>query len=727
MEKKKNININKGAAAIAIVFVLLFAVIFARFLYIKVTKEVSGAALTALAEENWSETRTIEAERGQLLDRNGNILAQDIPSYTLYAIVDPTYPNHVENPTDTAQKLAPILDAPAEELEEIISQANHASGQNIFQVEFGAYGRNLTQSVKEEIETLGLPGIGFTRDSRRYYPNQVFASHILGFAGKNEETNRQAGLMGLEKSLNDVLQEENGSVTYRKDKNGIKLPDPDEKMVKPKNGNNVVLTLDENVQLFVEQALDEVVGEYNPKRAIAIAVNPKTGEVLAMGNRPSFNPNERNVENYMNYAVSSRFEPGSTMKIFTLAAAVEEGVYNGQETYQSGRYHVKGGVIPDHNGGVGWGEITFNEGLERSSNVAFSILAKEKIGLNRFYQYLAKFGFHEKTGIDLPNEVGSAILTNNIEIEMVSTSFGQGSAVTPIQQVQAVTAIANDGVMMKPYVVKQIVDSEGENVLEENEPTVAGKPISPQTAETVRKLLTNVITDGTGQSFAIEGYELAGKTGTAQIPSPDGGYLDGWGNNIYSFIGMAPADDPKLVLYVAVDRPQLEYDETGSDVTSKLFTSIMKNSLQYLEIVPEKHSKDLSSSPAVDGIRVDDVIGEPLQTAREKLEQKGFRVTTFGNNDQPIEEQLPNAGEMMLAGERIILKASDEARMPDLTGWSQADVVKLAAVFDLELSTSGAGYVVEQNIKENENLRKGDYLQIELRPPSGADETIEAE
>lgn len=713
MKKIKNANINRGAASILFLFVLLFVLFFSRFLYIEVTKKINGKELNALAQHVWTNSKTIEANRGSIFDRKGNVLAQDIPSYTVYAIVDKSYPNHVKEPEETAKKLAPILEVSQAEIEKKLKQEGR------FQVEFGSYGRKLTQATKNKIEALQLPGIGFTRESKRYYPNQTFASHVIGFTNENEEHGSQEGMMGLEKSLNKYLAEKNGRVTFKTDENGIKLPIPDEKIDEPEHGKNVYLTIDENIQLFVEQALIETVKEYNPERAIAIAANPKTGEILALSSRPSFNPNKRDVTNYSNDAISSRFEPGSTMKIFTLAAAIEEGVYNGNEYFQSGRYKVYKDTISDHNRGQGWGSITFDEGVQRSSNVAFSILARDKIGLHRLYQYFTKFGFDKKTGIDLPEEVNSAF-RYDAEIEKVTSSFGQGTAITPIQQVQAATAIANKGNMMKPFITKKVIDPESNEVIVDNQPTKAGKPISAETAEKVLDLLETVVTDGTGKIYAIEGYQLAGKTGTAQIPSPNGGYMKGWGNNIYSFIGMAPKDDPKIVLYTAVDRPKLAGFESGSQVNANLFTQIMKNTLQHLNIEPDSKvetTTDLDGD-GVAGLMLDDFTGSPLEQVKQQLEQKGLKVEALGNADSKIEQQIPFPDSTVLQGERIVLKGAGNIQMPNMEGWSLADALKVVELLNLKPEIKGTGFVAKQSIKEKEPVRENDKLKIELAPPS---------
>lgn len=713
MKQAKNPNINRGAAAILLIFLLIFLLLFSRFLYIEVTKTVKGHELETLAKSMWTETKTIEAQRGVIYDRKGNVLAQDIPSYTLYAIIDKSYPNHVKDPEKTAKLLAPILNAPKAEIEKKLKQKGR------FQVEFGSYGRNLTQAKKNEIEKLNLDGIGFKRYSRRYYPNQKFASHVLGFTNEQAEgKSSQVGVMGLEKLLNDYLAEKDGKVTYKRDQSGMKLPEPDEEVEKPVHGKNVYLTIDENIQMFVEQALDEVVEEYDPERAIAIVVDPKTGEVLALGTRPSFNPNKRDVKNYSNDAISSRFEPGSTMKIFTLAAAIEEGVYNGNEYYKSGRYKVYSDYVSDHNDGQGWGTITFDEGVQRSSNVAFSILARDKIGLDRYYQYLIKFGFDKKTGIDLPNEVNSSIRFD-AEIEKVTTAFGQGTAVTPIQQIQAATAIANEGKMMKPYIVKKIVDPETDETIVEKKPEIAGTPISAKTAKKVLDILETVVTDGTGKPYAIDGYQLSGKTGTAQIPSPNGGYMKGWGKNIYSFIGFAPKDKPELIVYTALDRPKLELFETGAEANAKLFKAIMKNSLQYLKIQPNEQvkSKNTDNDEYENSITLDDYRDYTLEEAKNILEEKGFQVEIFGNANQLVTEQLPQPETTVLQGERIILKSEGKFELPDLTGWSLADVLKLTEILNLKIDAKGSGYVTKQSIKPKSEVREGDKLTVHLKPP----------
>lgn len=435
-----------------------------------------------------------------------------------------------------------------------------------------------------------------------------------------------------------------------------------------------------------------------------------------MSNRPSFNPNVRNINNFVNDAIGYRFEPGSTMKIFTLAAAIEEGVYNGNEYYKSGAYKVGTDRIRDHNK-TGWGTITFNEGIQRSSNVAVAILANEKLGSDRLLQYLNRFGFNRPTGIDIPGETTSNILYE-WPVEKVTTSFGQGSAVTPIQQVQAATAIANKGKMMKPYVIKKVVDSTTNEVKIEKKPEVAGEPISSETADKVLDILETVVTspNGTGKPYDIEGYQVAGKTGTAQIPNPKGGgYLSGHGNNTFSFLGMAPKDNPSLIVYVAVQQPKLTMQETGSAPVSLIFNSVMKNSLQYLNIQPEEEKPPVVKKTKY-GVEMESYAGKSTESAAASLKEKGFVPVIVGKGDK-VEAQSPAAGERVMKGERVFLKTNGEAAIPSLTNWSYRDVLRLSEFLSLEPSALGTGYVVKQNIAPGSTIKKGDYLIVELKSP----------
>ncbi|MGM7720268.1 penicillin-binding transpeptidase domain-containing protein [Metabacillus sp. Hm71] len=723
----KNLNMNRGAAILSLLFALLFLVIFIRFFYIQATGTVHGEALAARAEELYEEQRPIEATRGKILDHSGEVIAEDKTSYKLIAILDekvttnPKKPQHVVDVDETAQKLAPLLDMEVSEVKSILSK------EDLFQVEFGSAGRDLSQTLKEKIEELELPGITFIPDKQRFYPNGVFASHLIGYAQTQEETKETVGMMGLEKTLEKYLHEEDGYVKFEKDNYNWKLPNSDDEIVAPQNGNDVYLTIDQKIQTFLEDAMNQVVDEFSPEKIIAVVADPKTGKILAMGQRPSFDPNIRDISSYTNDVISYPFEPGSTMKIFTLAAAIEEGVYNGNAYFQSGKYAIEGPDISDHNGS-GWGPITYNEGVQRSSNVGFSLIADKLLGTDRLYQYLNKFGFLAKTGIDLPNEANSNI-NFKTHRDRVTTAFGQASAVTPIQQIQAATAIANNGKMMKPYVIDKIVDTDNNEIVKQTKPKVVGQPISEKTATEVLNILETVVSseNGTGKPFRIEGYEVAGKTGTAQIYSPEKGrYLSGNDNHVFSFLGMAPKDDPELIVYVAVQKPKLE-GKAGSVPTSMIFNTVMKNSLQYLQIEPTEETDTTNSEEEADnGMTLPSLVGMKTTEAANKLKELGLEPILLGSGEN-ITAQYPEAETSVIVNEKVFLQVSENVKMPNMAGWSKRDVMKMANLLGLSVETEGSGYVVEQSIKKDSSLKKGDVLSVTLGATEKKETTEENE
>lgn len=598
--------------------------------------------------------------------------------------------------------------------------------KDLYQVEFGAAGRDISHSLKEQIAKLELPGITFIRDTQRFYPNGVFASHLIGYAQKQEDNGETVGMMGLEKTLEKYLHEEDGYLKFKKDHYNWKLPNSDDEIVAPNNGNDVYLTIDQKIQTFLEDAMNQVVNEFSPEKIIGVVADPKTGKILAMGQRPSFDPNKRNITSYYNDVISYPFEPGSTMKIFTLAAAIEEGVYNGNATFQSGSYPIGPNLVRDHKRG-GWGPITFNEGVQRSSNVGFSILANDILGTDRLYQYLNKFGFMKQTGIDLPNE-GVSNINYNYEIDKVSTAFGQASAVTPIQLVQAATAIANNGQMMKPYVIEKILDTDTNKVVKKGEPTKIGQPISEKTTKEVLDILETVVSseNGTGKPYKIEGYEVAGKTGTAQIPSPTGGYLSGDDNHIYSFLGMAPKENPELIVYVAVQKPKLE-GKAGSVPVSMIFNTVMKNSLQYMQIDPsEDEGNSEKSTLSREGIELPSLEGLKPAEASKELENIGLQPIILGDG-QTVISQYPEAETTIIGKGKIMLQTSENVKIPNMNGWSKRDVMKLGNLLGLSVKTEGSGYVVKQSISKDSVLKKGDVLSVTLKTTEVKKQTEEIE
>lgn len=714
---KKKFRFQWGAFLLFLVFAGLFFLLLARIVAIQATGQVEGQELAARAAAKYSQEEELAAERGKILDRTGEIIAEDTLSYKLVAVLDESAthkvndPRHVTDIDKTAEILAEYIPTPREKIYETLQQGQEMER---YQVEFGSAGREISHTQMLEMKEEDLPGILFVKNLKRLYPNGVFASHLIGFAMKEELENGETvtkGKMGLELIYDDVLTGENGKIEFDTDKWGFLLPNSESAVTPAVDGSDIKLTLDRTLENFLEDAMSSVQKEYEPKRMIALIANPKTGEILAMSQRPSFNPNTREglSDNWLNESIQLTTEPGSPMKIFTLAAAVEEGKWNPDATFKSGTYNFGNTIIGDHNARKGWGEISYLEGFQRSSNVSMAYLL-ERIGSDTFMNYVEAFGFGKKTGIDLPGEATGRILDER-EINKLTLTFGQGSTVTPIQMIQGTTAFANDGVMMKPYIIDEIRNPDTGEVTLKGEPEQAGQPISAETAKIVRDVMASTVTaeNGTGKRFALQDYTVAGKTGTAQIPGENGRYMTGKDNYLFSFVGMAPAEDPELVMYVGVQQPNMDVTEHGSKPVSEIFTSVMENGLKYLNIEPE----DAEETPIVE---LADYFGKPSDKATAEMDSKNINVFTTGSSGK-VTAQYPEKGELLLAGGTVILQTEGDTVLPNFIGWSKRELLAFQALSGLSLEIVGQGYAVNQSLSAGTSLTIGEPLVIRLQTP----------
>ena len=516
--------------------------------------------------------------------------------------------------------------------------------------------------------------------------------------------------MGLEYIYNKDLTGISGKVVYQGDTKGFLLPNAEEMVTEAQDGNDIYLTIDKTIQNFLEDAINRVQEKYNPERLTAIVANPKTGEILAMSQRPTFEPNTRAglSTNWLNEATEQTVEPGSTMKIFTLAAAIEEGVWEPNATYKSGSYTLYDTTIRDHNVD-GWGYISYLEGFQRSSNVAMAYLLK-RIGDETFIDYLHRFGFGKQTGIDLPNEA-KGIIANSGPVERVTTTYGQGSTVTAMQMVQGMTAIANKGKMMQPYVIDKIVNPNTKEVVLDHEPTEKKSPISAETADLVKEILASTVTSehGTAQRFKLDRYTTAGKTGTAQIAKPGGGYYWGKRDFLYAFLGMAPVEDPQLIVYVSVQKPDLEATESGSGATSEIFNSVMERSLKYLNIQPENVSLEKAiEMPKVTGVNVIE--------SQSMLESKGLKTVIIGQAGN-VEEQYPIAGESILSNGTVYIKGHGEIQLPNFKGWSKRNLMIYKTLSEIPIEIIGEGYVTTQSLAAGSKVSGETPVVVQLATP----------
>ncbi|MEQ6354184.1 penicillin-binding protein [Lysinibacillus sp. M3] len=716
--KKKRFRFQWGAFLLFIFYGGLFFLLFTRMVTLQATGEVEGQELAAKAAAKYSKESVITANRGKIFDANGQVIAEDTLSYRLIAIVNKEAttnskkPRHVVDPEKTAKILAEYIPMDEKKIYQQLTRVKD-DGEKPYQVEFGGAGRGLSHEMMSKIKEENLPGILFVNDLKRYYPNGIFASHLIGFALKEENkdgTLTTKGKMGLELTYNKELTGKDGKVEYETDAFSYLLPNS-EKMVTPaKNGDDIYLTLDKTIQSILEEKMTEVAKEYNPESMTAIIADPKTGKILAMSQRPTFNPDTREGDNmkWLNEAIEETIEPGSTMKTFTLASAIDTGVWDPNKWYPSGQYRVHDRVIKDYNR-VGWGYITYLQGFQRSSNTAMAHLLK-LIGEDVFFDYLDRFGFGKKTGIDLPNEASGKLLSN-YPVERVTTTFGQGSTVTPIQLIQALTAIANDGKMMQPYVIDRIVDPSTGKTIKKHEPIVKGKPVSADTAKQVKETLASTLTakDGSASDFILDEYEVAGKTGTAQIPLGNGRYS--WGSNefLYSFLGMAPVDDPQLIMYVSIKRPKLN-GEAGSIPVSKVFNPVMLNSLKYLNINPEDVKQ-------VDDTKIQDYTGQSAEAIQVELQNDGLQPIIVGGGGKVI-DQYPKGPQKLVKGNFVFLKTAGDVVLPDFTNWSLRNVLAFKALAELELEVVGEGFVASQSVSAGTVVSDRSPIVVKLKTPA---------
>jgi len=725
-------------------FTLLFAGLIVRVYWVQV---VQADVWTERAMKTWNASKTLKQERGMLLDRNGNVLAADAQAYTvavnprLIAELDEKHPEW-KLANRIVSGLHEALGTPEDELREMVASKKE-DGTYRDQREIRPDGWKVDKTVKDRLaefrdELRKLTGIKndvglyFVEEQKRYYPNGMLASHILGYENKDG-----VAVLGLEKKLNDLLSGKEGFIKYQKDGASKQLPNGDVEYEAPLDGHNVTLTIDRDIQFYIEEALREGYEKYKPISMTAIAADPNTMEILGMASLPDFNPNkywDADPVDFRDNAIQSLYEPGSTFKIVTLAGAVEEGLFDPNAYYKSGsiKYSEKDKPIKDHNNGVGWGEngmITYLDGLKHSSNVAFVKLGYQMLGKEKLIQYINGFGFGQKTGIELPNEV-SMPYSLDWPSEVATATFGQGKIlVTPIQQVAAVAAVANGGKLLQPHIVKSISDpNTGDKTV--TEPKVVRQVISPETSRQVGEYLETVVSDqkiGTGKAAYTPGYRIAGKTGTAQKVTKD--EKTGYAKNKYvvSFIGYAPVENPKIVLYVVVDEPQID-NAGGGAVAGPIFKDIMVKSLKKLGIEPEldeseqdeaEGQSEATGNKAEVTATVPDVTGMTVTQAMQQLKDRSFPVGVLGKGNKVL-QQLPKGDSVLPATQRIyLLTDTKPGNVPDLTGLSLRDALEMCALLKVTATVEGEGYVVSQKA-----VKTGDKwtLQLQLAPGNQMDE-----
>lgn len=707
-KKRKNNNVPTGNLVIIASF-LFFALIIGRGAYLALSTNIDGINIKEFSSSRTTRTDTLTATRGKIYDVNGETLAENVYSYTLIAYLDPdrttneNNPQHVVDKEGTAQALSTVIDM---SYEEILSLLNK---EGVYQTEFGKAGKSLNEIQKDKILALGLPGIDFIETQTRYYPNGNFLSYAIGYA-KTDSSGEITGEMGIEKQYDDILSGTDGYVTYQKDRNGYKISGTDEIRVEAEDGDDVYLTVDSSIQLFVEQAIAESAKQYAFDGVNIMVADAETGAILASASYPSFDPNTRNdIVSYLDSNVSIGTEPGSTMKIYTYMAAMEAGKYNGNDTYLSGIYTAQDGTqIGDHDR-AGWGVITYDYGFAQSSNVAVANLVTKYIDRATLGNYFKKLGFGSKTGIELPNEASGKI-SFQYETEVINASFGQGILTTPIQNIKALTAIANDGVLLQPYIVDKIVDGSTGEVTYQGERTELGQVASSSTVTKMKQLMHDVVDFGTGSIYAMEGYDLIAKTGTAQIASTDGsGYLTGEYDVIRGFAGIYPAENPKLIIYATMTRPQSK----SARPLSMIIDQIIVNATQYYGIDTTADDNEVVD-PVVENL-MPSFINQTINNATTTLTEMGVTPYVLGNGTKVV-SQYPAEGTTITNKEKVFLVTNDDTTiaMLNITGWSLKEVKAFANLLKIPLTVTGNGYVTSQSIPEGTILNQDSMLTITL-------------
>ena len=630
-----NKGIHKRIKIVLLIILFIFIIIIAKVFYIEV---IDYKKLNSLASGLWSRNLPIEADRGNIYTVDGEAIASNLTTTSLVFI-----PNQIKNKDLVAEKISEILDVPKSKIEEHLYKKSMMERVH-------PEGRRLSYEIADKIENLHFDGVYLLKESKRYYPHNEMLSHVLGYVGIDNQ-----GLSGLELEYDDILTGEYGSIQYFSDAKGNNL-ERNSVYVEPEDGLDIYLTVDYGIQSSIERELDNVVLRYNPDGAWAIAMDPNTGEILGMSSRPNFNPN--NYKNYdtetinRNMAIWASYEPGSTFKILTLSAAVNEGKVDliKDTFYDGGSVNVGGARIKCWKHG-GHGSQTFLEVVQNSCNPGFVELGN-RLGKETLFDYINKFGYGKKTGIDLNGEATGILFSLDKvgPVELATTAFGQGVSVTALQQVVAVSAAINGGTLYKPYIVKRVAYHENGQIIKEVKPTIVRDNIvTKDTSEKVRMTLESVVSLGTGRNAYIDGYRVGGKTGTAQKVN-NGIYMQG--NYIVSFIGFLPANDPKIVVYLAIDNPK-GVTQYGGTVSAPIVKNIMEDAITSLNIEKQDGGTEKKYQwYDKKYYTVPNVVGKSKKEATSML--KSFSVEYSGSGDVVV-SQSPDSDSRIAEGEKVRL------------------------------------------------------------------------
>lgn len=703
----KNNRKKVGVFFFSMTFVLFFLFVF-QLTKIVVFGKVANVSLEEKTKQLYQGSEIVKAKRGTIYDRNGIAIAEDATSYSAHAILSKTYVSGNKKlyaEPKNFEKLAAIL---AKEIDgfnekQAVNILEMGDKEGKYQIEF-SQAKKLTlkqkMAIEKDMENEKVVGIYFDESQARMYPNGEFASHLIGYTDvKTSKSGDKelVGKMGIESAYNNSLKGTDGKIVYQKDRFQNPLPGTISESIPSKDGKDIYTTLDSRIQIYLEKYMKEYDEKMKTKSMTAMLVKADTGEIIALNQQPSFDPEtkkgiaDKKNFSWANQFVEDTFEPGSTMKVMTTAAAITQGVYNPNESYQGGKIKVADAVIDDWDHGAK-GMLTMRSALSWSSNKGMVILEQKMP--DEWPKYLKKFGFGRSTYSGLDGEAKGLLPSTNI-VDTAMSAFGQSIAVTNFQMMQAFTSVANDGTMLKPQFITKIVNpTTGKATV--MEPEVVGNPVTSEAAKQVREYMRDT-TESKDYGIAygkynVPGYHISAKTGTAQI-AENGAYLTGEYDYVYSAVSMVPSEKPEYIFYLTIKRPE-KYDY---DALSDITNAIMKRAMD-ITSTDANQSQHKEPERPNEKVQVADYRNLDAAQAANSVQKSGLDPIVLGDGGK-IKKQSVESGTKMLAGEKILLLTDNSTIiMPDLTGWSKADVVKLGKLLGVETKFEGDGYVVHQSI-----------------------------
>lgn len=678
----------------------LFFLFVTRLSYIVIVGDVAGTSLAEKTKNLYEGSEVIKAKRGTIYDRNGIPIAEDVTSYSIYAVLNQNYKDGKKNlfaEKANFNKLGKILsDVLSIDQETAVNTLEEGLEQQLWRVSFGSKGNNITleqkNAIEDAMEKEEIAGFHFDSHPARLYPNGVFSSHFIGYAVANDDDTGLVGKTGLEAAYNDVLSGTDGEIVYQKDNNQNPLPGTVAETVAAVDGKDVYTTIDSRIQSYLETLMDSVFKENKPENLTANLMNAKTGEIIAMAQRPTYNPeNLDSINDWQNLLVEDNYEPGSTMKILTTAAAIDQGIFNENETFTPSPDGMKlyDATINDWDFGQK-GTLTMRQALSWSSNIGMVTL--EQRMADRWQQYLKEFGFGRSTYSGLPNE-NTGITPEDNPVSQAMTSFGQAIGVTNFQMMQAFTSVANNGTMLKPQFISKIVDGNtGEETV--TQPEEVGHPITKEAATEVREYMRDVVeSENYGSAYGVyelPGYNISAKTGTAQVADPTTGkYLSGGTNYLYSVVLMFPSEEPEYILYLTIKLPE----KHESTVLGEIANPLMKR------VMDLKNSALEDSTTSGSETTVGDYRNLDTESAATDVQKAGLTPVVIGDGEKVIAQSVDSGTSIMPGGRVLLITDSDKYYMPDTTSWSKADLIKFGSLLNVDVSFEGDGYCTKQSVE----------------------------